>query len=74
MQGCQSPWNRRGSKGAMPPPQILTDNLILYLNKGRQIMPTILLTAASPHPPLCVEMGFYADISWESICNIEINV
>ena len=23
---------------------------------------------------LCVEMGFYADISWESRCNIEINV
>ena len=23
---------------------------------------------------LCVEMGFYADISWESKCNIEINV
>ena len=22
---------------------------------------------------LCVEMGFYADISWESRCNIEIN-
>ena len=25
-------------------------------------------------PALCVEMGFYADISWESRCNIEINV
>ena len=23
---------------------------------------------------LCVEMGFYADISWKSRCNIEINV
>ena len=23
---------------------------------------------------LCVEMGFYADISWESRWNIEINV
>ena len=23
---------------------------------------------------LCVEVGFYADISWESKCNIEINV
>ena len=23
---------------------------------------------------LCVEMGFYLDISWESRCNIEINV
>ena len=23
---------------------------------------------------LCVEMGFYADISWELRCNIEINV
>ena len=22
---------------------------------------------------LCVEMGFYADISWEARCNIEIN-
>ena len=22
---------------------------------------------------LCVEMGFYADISWESRCNIKIN-
>ena len=28
----------------------------------------------SPLLPLCVEMGFYADISWESRCNIEINV
>ena len=25
-------------------------------------------------PPLCVEMGFYADISWESRCNTGINV
>ena len=25
-------------------------------------------------PPLCVEMGLYADIFWESRCNIEINV
>ena len=24
--------------------------------------------------PLCVEMGFYADISWESRCYIEINI
>ena len=23
---------------------------------------------------LCVEIGFYADISWESRCNIEISV
>ena len=23
--------------------------------------------------PLCVEMGFYTDISWDSRCNIEIN-
>ena len=23
---------------------------------------------------LCVEMGFYADVSWESRCNMEINV
>ena len=23
---------------------------------------------------LCVEMGFYEDISWESRCDIEINV
>ena len=23
---------------------------------------------------LCVEMGFYEDISWESRCNIKINV
>ena len=22
---------------------------------------------------LCVEMGFYADISWKSRCNIEMN-
>ena len=27
-----------------------------------------------PPPLLCVEMGFYVDISWESRCNIEINV
>ena len=25
-------------------------------------------------PSLCVEMGFYADISLESRCNIEINI
>ena len=25
-------------------------------------------------PPLCVEMGFYGDVSWESRCNIEKNV
>ena len=25
-------------------------------------------------PALCVEMGFYSDISWESRYNIEINV
>ena len=24
-------------------------------------------------PPLCVEMGFYADISWESRSDIKIN-
>ena len=28
----------------------------------------------APPPPLWVEMGFYADISWESRCPIEINV
>ena len=28
----------------------------------------------SPSPSLCVEMGFYANISWKSRCNIEINV
>ena len=27
-----------------------------------------------PLPPLCVEVGFYADISWESRWDIEINV
>ena len=27
-----------------------------------------------PPPALCVEMEFYADISWESRCSIEINV
>ena len=27
-----------------------------------------------PLPPLCVEMGVNADISWESRCSIEINV
>ena len=25
----------------------------------------------APYPLLCVEMGVYADISWESRCNIE---
>jgi hypothetical protein len=30
--------------------------------------------SAPPPPSLCVEMGFYEDISWESRCNIEINV
>ena len=24
--------------------------------------------------PLCVEVGFYVDISWESRCNIEVNI
>ena len=23
---------------------------------------------------LCVDLGFYTDISWESRCNIEINI
>ena len=27
-----------------------------------------------PSPALCVEMGFYSDISWESRYNIEMNV
>ena len=31
------------------------------------------MTTYTP-PPLCVVMGFYADISWESRCNIKINV
>ena len=67
-KGC---WEAEGG-GAMSP-HILVNQLTLS-KLGRQIMPTTLLTAASPHPPLCVEMGFYADISWESRCNIEINV
>ena len=29
---------------------------------------------APPPTALCVEMVFYTDISWESRCNIEINV
>ena len=45
------------------------------------ILPT--LSSTEPSEPvevwrggglLCVEMWFYADISWESRCNIEINV
>ena len=65
-------WEAEEGGGAMSP-HILVNQLTLS-KLGRQIMPTTLLTAASPHPPLCVEMGFYADISWESRCNIEINV
>ena len=30
--------------------------------------------AGGPGGALCVEMGFYTDISWESRWNIEINV
>ena len=33
-----------------------------------------LLFAGGTRGALCVEMGFYADIFWESRCNIEINV
>ena len=51
MQGCRSPWNRRGSRGPCLSPQILTDNLFLYLNKERQTMPNILLTAPLPGFP-----------------------
>ena len=32
------------------------------------------LAFSSGSPALCVEMGFYADISWKSRCSIEINV
>ena len=33
------------------------------------------ITACLSNPlQLCVEMGFYADISWESRCNIEVNI
>ena len=37
MQGCRSPWSRRGPRGPCLSPHSLTDNLIPYLNKGRQI-------------------------------------
>ena len=40
--------------------EMVSRNLFRFLNPGRGA--------------LCVEMGFYADISWESRCNIEINV
>ena len=36
--------------------------------------PKTTVDVVSPPHPLCVEMGFYADISRESRCNIEINV
>ena len=36
-------------------------------------MPTT-LQLVPPPAPMCVEMGFYTDISWESRCDIEINV
>ena len=35
---------------------------------------SVWLRAVGAEGALCVEMGFYADISWESRCNIEINV
>ena len=37
-----------GAEGPMPPPQILTDHLTLYLNQGRQITLTILLITPRP--------------------------
>ena len=42
-----------------------------YVNRagGRSVN---LEGGGGPGGALCVEMGFYADISWESRCNIEI--
>ena len=37
-------------------------------------MPTAYYLRPPPPQLQCVEMGFYEDISWESKCNIEINV
>ena len=37
-------------------------------------MPKTLLPDPPPTHTLGVEMGFYADISWESRCKFEINV
>ena len=35
---------------------------------------SIIIQVYALHEALSVEMGFYADISWESRCKIEINV
>ena len=42
--------------------------LVVNISQGRR---WLLKTGGGA---LCVEMGFYTDISWESRCNIEINV
>ena len=39
----------------------------------KSVMPVFFLVGIIP-PPQCVEMGCYAGISWESKCNIEIDV
>jgi hypothetical protein len=38
------------------------------------VVRTVRCSAGGTEGALCVEMGFYADISFESRCNIEINV
>ena len=45
----------------------------MFKNPGRGLTYKS-MAYSTPQPPLCVEMGFYVDISWESRCNIEINV
>ena len=48
-----------GQGGSLPLPQILADQLTLFHPEGTDYAPHF-----TTHPfPLCVEIGFYADIS-----------
>ena len=50
---------------------------LLLLNEDEHSNRCLRKVDSEVHPPpptaLCVEIGFYADIFWESTCNIEIN-
>ena len=44
------------------------------IRKRRGVNQSNLIILRLAPSPLCVEMGFYTDISWDSRCNIDINV
>ena len=53
-----------GEQRGLPLPLILMEYKRIKRENKRKGTPS----------PLCVEIGFYADFSWESRCNVEINV